>query len=370
MAQDKVKVGIIGCGNISGAYFSTNKNFSFFDIVACADLDLARAQARAAEYDIARACTPQELLADEEIGFVISLTIPQAHGPVMLEGVRAGKSVYTEKPFTVTREEARQVLAEAKAKGLRVGSAPDTFLGGGHQTCRKLIDDGWIGTPVAATGFMMGAGHESWHPSPEFYYKKGGGPLFDMGPYYITALVNMLGPVRRATGSARITHAQRTITSQPLHGTVMDIEVPTHVAGVLDFESGAIATMIMSFDVRGGHGLPSIEVYGTEGTLRVPDPNGFGGPVRLRRHDSSEWLEVPVLFPYTGGARGVGMADMALAMQQGREHRANGELAYHVLDVMHSIHDASEQGRHIELASTCERPAPLPLGLRDGQLDS
>lgn len=369
MKQDKVKVGIIGCGNISGAYFSTNRNFSFFDITACADLDLDRAKARAQEFNIARACTPEELLADEEIGFVISLTIPQAHGPVMLAGVRAGKSVYTEKPFTVTREEARQVLAEARERGVRVGSAPDTFLGGGHQTCRKIIDEGWIGTPVAATAFMMGRGHEHWHPSPEFYYKKGGGPMFDMGPYYITALVNMLGPVRRATGSARITRAQRTISSQPLAGTVMDVEVPTHAAGVLDFESGAIATLIMSFDVT-SHGLPNIEIYGSEGTLRVPDPNGFGGPIKLKRHDSEEWTDVPILFPYVGAARGVGMADMALAMRSGREHRANGELAYHVLDVMHAVHDASEEGRHIELASTCARPAPLPLGLRDGQLDS
>lgn len=369
MNQDKVKVGIIGCGNISGAYFSTNRSFSFFDITACADLDLARAQARAQEFGIPRACTPEELLADEEIGFVISLTIPQAHGPVMLQGVRAGKSVYTEKPFTVTREEAQQVLEEAQQRGVRVGSAPDTFLGGGHQTCRKLIDEGWIGAPVAATAFMMGRGHEHWHPSPEFYYKKGGGPMFDMGPYYLTALVNLLGPIRRATGSARITRAQRTISSQPLSGTVMDVEVPTHVAGVLDFESGAIATLIMSFDVQ-AHGLPNIEIYGTQGTLRVPDPNGFGGPVRLKRHDSEEWEDIPIPFPYTGSARGVGMADMALSMRSGRPHRANGELAYHVLDVMHAVHDASEQGRHIDIASTCQRPEPLPLDLRDGQLDS
>ena len=179
----------------------------------------------------------------------------------------------------------------------------------------------------------------------------------------------MLGPVKRATGSARITRAQRTISSQPLAGTVMEVEVPTHAAGVLDFESGAIATLIMSFDVM-GHGLPNIEIYGTEGTLRVPDPNGFGGPVRLKRHDSEEWLDIPVVFPYTGGARGVGMADMALAMRSGREHRANGELAYHVLDVMHAVHDASETGRHINIASTCARPAALPPGLREGELDS
>jgi predicted dehydrogenase len=369
MAQEKVKVGIVGCGNISGAYFSTNKNFSFFDIVACADIDLSRARARAEEFGIARALTPEELLSDDEIGFVISLTIPQAHAPVMLEGVRNNKSVYTEKPFTVTREEARQVLAEAKERGVRVGSAPDTFLGGGIQTCRKLIDDGWIGTPVAASAFMQCAGHESWHPAPEFYYKKGGGPVFDMAPYYLTALVNILGPIRRVTGSARVTRPQRTITSQPLAGTVMDVEVATHVAGVLDFHSGVVGTMIMSFDIL-SHTLPAIEIHGTEGTLRVPDPNSFGGPVRLKRFDSADWMEIPLSHPYTQNARGVGMADMALAMQSGRPHRANGELAYHVLDAMHAFHDASDQGRHITLESTCERPAPLPVGLRDGELDA
>jgi predicted dehydrogenase len=369
MSQSKVKVGVIGCGNISGAYFNTNKNFNFFDIVACADLDLDRAQAKANEYNIDRACTPDEMMADPEIDFVISLTIPQAHGPVMLQGVQAGKSVYTEKPFTVTREEAQAVMSAAREKNVRVGSAPDTFLGGGIQTCRKLIDEGWIGQPVAASAFMLCRGHESWHPSPEFYYKVGGGPMFDMGPYYLTALVNLLGPIRRVSGSARVTFPTRTITSQPLHGTIIDVDVPTHVAGVLDFQGGAVATLVTSFDV-GPHSMPNIEIYGTEGSLRVPDPNGFGGPVRIKRNGSEDWLEVPLTHAYAQNARGVGMADMALAMQSGRAHRASGELAYHVLDAMHAFHDASEQGRHIELASTCERPQAMPMGLRDGELDS
>lgn len=368
MAQ-QIKVGVIGCGNISGAYFNTNQNFGFFDIVACADLDIERARAKAAEYNIPKACTPEELLNDPEIGFVISLTIPQAHGPVMLQGVQAGKSVYTEKPFTVTREEALKVLSLAKEKGLRVGSAPDTFLGGAHQTCRKLIDDGAIGEPMAATAFMLCHGHESWHPAPEFYYKAGGGPMFDMGPYYLTALVNMLGPIRRVTGSARITFPERTITSQPLHGTQIKVDVPTHIAGVFDFHSGAVGTIITSFDTW-SHNLPLLEIYGTEGTLSVPDPNGFGGTVRVRKPGDESWTEVPLTHGYTGQARGVGMADMALAMQSGRAHRANGELAYHVLDAMHAFHDASEQGRHIELESTCERPAMLPTGLQDGELDT
>lgn len=366
--QASVKVGVIGCGNISGAYFSTNKNFNFFDIVACADLDVERAQAKAQEFDIARGCSVNELLADEEIAFVINLTIPQAHGPIMLRALESGKSVYNEKPFTVTREEAQRAIDLANQKGLRVGSAPDTFLGGGIQTCRKLIDDGEIGTPVAASAFMMGRGHEHWHPSPEFYYKIGGGPMFDMGPYYLTALVSLMGPVKRVTGATRITFPERTISSQPLHGTKITVDVATHIAGVMDFENGAIATLVTSFDVP-AHTMPNIEIYGTQGSLRVPDPNSFGGPVRIKRLGDDEWTEVPLTHGYESNARGVGMADMALAMKNNRPHRANEKLAYHVLDLMHAFHDASDHDRHIAMQSTCERPAPLPTGLQDGRLD-
>jgi predicted dehydrogenase len=369
MNFDRIRVGIIGCGNISGAYFNTNKTFNFFDITACADIDVSRAKAKAEEYNIAKGCSVDELLADPEIEFVINLTIPQAHGPVMLQALEAGKNVYTEKPFTVTREEAQKLIALAHEKNLRVGSAPDTFLGGGIQTCRKLIDDGWIGTPVAASAHMLCHGHESWHPSPEFYYKVGGGPMFDMGPYYLTALVNLLGPVKRVTGATRITFPERTITSQPLAGTVMTVDVPTHIAGVLDFEAGVVATLVTSFDVY-GHSLPNIEIYGTEGSLRVPDPNGFGGTVRIKRRGDEDWREVSLTHGYTGNARGIGMADMALSMKSGRQHRANDQLAYHVLDLMHAFHDASDQGQHIALQSTCERPTPMPMGLRDGELDT
>lgn len=368
MSSQRTKVGLIGCGNISGAYFNTNKTYSFFDIVACADIDVARAQEKAEEYSIAKGCSVEDLLADPEIELIINLTIPAAHGPLMLKALEAGKSVYNEKPFTVTREEARKALALAKEKGLRVGSAPDTFLGGGIQTCRKLIDDGWIGEPVAATAFMMWAGHESWHPSPEFFYKVGGGPMFDMGPYYLTALVNLLGPVRRVSGSARITHAERTITSQPLYGQKIQVDVPTHISGTLDFQNGAIGTMIMSFDIQTSP-HPPITIFGTHGTLAVPDPNSFGGPVKLWTTSDREWRDVPLTFGYQGNSRGVGAADMILAHQTGRQHRASGELAYHVLDLMHAFHDASAQDKAILVESTCERPAPLPLGLRDGELD-
>jgi len=211
-------------------------------------------------------------------------------------------------------------------------------------------------------------GHEGWHPDPEFYYKAGGGPMFDMGPYYLTALVNLMGPVKRVTGSARITFPERLITSQPKFGTVIKVDVPTHVAGIMDFANGAVGTIITTFDVWAAE-LPRIEIYGTEGSLSVPDPNSFGGPVRIRRAGAGEWSEVPLTHGYAQNSRGIGVADMAYALRSGRPHRASGELAYHVLDIMHAFHDASREGKHIELRSTCAKPAALPLGLRHGTLD-
>jgi predicted dehydrogenase len=366
--MNKVKVGVIGCGNISSIYLEVGQTFEVMEIAAVADLIPERAQAQAAKYHIPRACSVAELLADPEIQIVINLTIPHAHADIALRSVQAGKSVYNEKPLTIAREDARRLLETAQASGVRVGCAPDTFLGGGLQTCRKLIDDGWIGQPVAATAFMLCHGHESWHPAPEFYYKVGGGPMFDMGPYYLTALVALMGPVRRVTGSARVTFPERTITSQPMYGKKIEVEVPTHVAGVLDFASGAIATIVTSFDVWSAE-VPRIEIYGTHGSLSVPDPNGFGGPVRVRRAGAGEWSEIPLTHGYAKNSRSVGVADMAYGLRSGRAHRASGQMAYHVLDIMHAIHDASQTGSHINLASTCQRPAALPVGLADGKLD-
>jgi len=364
-----VKVGVIGCGAISGAYFDRMVNtFDVLDVVACSDLDMDRARARAEEYGVPRACTTEELLADAEVEIVVNLTTPDAHAGIGVAALKAGKSVYNEKPLTITCDESRALLATAKANGLLVGGAPDTFFGAAHQTCRALIDDGAIGEPVAATAFMMGHGHESWHPNPEFYYKPGGGPMLDMGPYYVTALVNLLGPVRRVTGSTRITFPERTITSEPKDGTTIVVEVPTHVVGVMDFANGAIGTIITSFDVWAHH-LPCIEVHGTEGSLSVPDPNGFGGPVRVRRAGSDDWDEVPLTHGYAEQSRGIGVADMACALRSGRPHRASGELCHHVLEVMTTFEVASERGRHVELESTCERPAPLPPDLAEGALD-
>jgi len=258
------------------------------------------------------------------------------------------------------------VVAAAADRGLRAGCAPDTFLGGGIQTCRKLIDEGVIGEPVAAAAFMAGHGHESWHPSPEFYYKPGGGPMFDMGPYYLTALVNLIGPIRRVAASTRQTFPTRTITSEPLKGQVIEVETTTHLAGTVDFENGAIGTVIMSFDVW-GHSLPRLEIYGTEGSLSVPDPNTFGGPVLLRKPREKEWTELPLTHSHEVG-RGIGLADLARALATGRPHRTDARLAQHVLDVMQAFDESSQAAAHVRIATTCERPEPLPAGLRPDEL--
>jgi len=361
MADSVVKVGIIGCGNISAAYFKGCAFFDNVEIVACSDLDVSRAQSRAEEYDIPKACDVATLLADPEIEIVINLTIPGAHAEVALQVIEAGKSVYNEKPLALSREDGQQVLERAKAKGVLVGCAPDTFLGAGIQTCRKLLDDGWIGEPVAANAFFTSHGPEGWHPDPNFFYQPGAGPMFDMGPYYITTLVTLLGPVRRTTGSARISSPERLITSQPKYGEKIEVNVPTHVAGVLDFHSGPVASIVTSFDVWAAE-LPRIEIYGTQGTMSVPDPNMFGGTPRILRTGGEGWSEIPHTHSSAEPGRGTGVADMAQALRSGRPHRASGELAYHVLDVMHSFYDASREDRHIQLQSTCDRPAPLPMG--------
>jgi predicted dehydrogenase len=362
----RTKIGIIGCGNISGIYLKSGKVFDNIEIAGCADLDEARAQAKAAEYGI-KAYTVRELLADPEIEIVVNLTIPAAHAEVSAAAIEAGKAAYSEKPFALSRSDGEELLKLAAARGQRVGCAPDTFLGGGLQTCRKLIDDGVIGTPVAATAFMMSRGHEHWHPNPEFYYQPGGGPMFDMGPYYLTALVSILGPVRRVTGMTRASFAERLITSQPNYGKTIRVEVPTHVAGLLEFASGAVGTIITTFDVKASQ-LPRMEIYGSDATLSLPDPNTFGGPVRLRAATDSDWHDMPLTHIYTENSRGLGVADLADALANDRPHRANGDLAHHVLDIMQAFHEASATGAAIDLTSTCERPAALPIGLEPGQV--
>ena len=356
--MNRVGVGVIGTGVISEIYLKVMTGFAHMQVVGCADRFPERARARADQFGIA-ALGFEELLAHPEIEIVVNLTTPDAHAEVALAAIEAGKSVYNEKPLTIEREDGRRLLAAAARAGVRVGAAPDTFLGAGLQTCRALLDAGRLGEPVAATAFMLNHGHESWHPDPGFYYRHGAGPLFDMAPYYLTALISLLGPIRRVAGSARASFPTRTITSKPKHGQIIPVEVPTHTAAVLDFAAGPVATMVTSFDVWSSD-APKLELYGSEGSLSLPDPNTFGGPVRLQPAGAQAWEDVPLDRAYDVNSRGLGVADMAAALQIGRAHRASGELAFHVLDVMHAIHESSATGRHVEIQTTCERPAALP----------
>jgi predicted dehydrogenase len=336
------------------------------DVIACADLVPERAETQAETFGVPRSCSPEELLAATDIDLVVNLTIPAVHAELTSAALQSGKSVYGEKPLALDRDEAGAVMALAAARGVRVGSAPDTFLGAGFQTCRSLIDEGAIGEPLAASAFVVSRGPEVWHPDPDFFYRRGAGPLFDMGPYYITTLVHLLGPVRRVTGLARISRSERVILSEPLRGTVIRPDVPTHVAAVLDMASGPIVTLIASFDVPASR-LPRMEIYGTEGTLWAPDPNTFGGPVRVRRPADKDiadlqWDDVALRGTFAEQSRGIGVADMVLAASSGQPHRASGDLALHVVDVLQAIIEASESGRTVSIDSTIERPEPLPEG--------
>ena len=366
--MEPVKVGLVGCGFISGIYLENSKIFQSFDVVACSDLIHERSKGRAEEFDIPKVCSTAEIMEDPEVEIVLNLTTPDGHYMVAKQAIEHGKSVYNEKPLAIELDDGKELIDSAKEAGVLIGGAPDTFLGGGIQTCRKLIDDGWIGEPIGATAFMTCHGHESWHPDPEFYYKKGGGPMFDMGPYYLTALVNLLGPVKQVKASTKITFPERTITSEPKYGTKITVDVPTHVVGIMDFHGGATGTIITSFDVWGAQ-LPRIEVYGTLGSLSVPDPNTFGGPVQLYLPGYNEWRDVPLSHGYTFNSRGLGVADMANALRSGRHHRANGDLTYHVLETMHAFHTASINEKTVKIKSKVRQPSPLPIGLIKGYID-
>ena len=360
MTKTRKVLGIIGCGNISDIYLK-NLTGPFADHVrvgAVADLLPDKAKRAAAQYGIPDVCTPEEMLRRTDIDVVLNLTVPFAHYEVCQKALQAGKHVYVEKPLSVERDEGRRLLDLAEKKGVVVGCAPDTVLGAGTQTCRRLLDNGAIGRPVAGVAFMAGAGHESWHPDPGFYYKKGGGPLFDMGPYYLSSLITLLGPVRSVVGSTQMSFAKRTIGSAPKKGQVIEVEVPTHISAILEFAQGVSVTMMMSFDVP-RHNLPRIEIYGSEGSLMVPDPNGFGGEVSLFQRGDDEVKAVSLDPGYSENSRGLGVADMVRAIAEGKGHRASGQLAFHVLDIMHAVHESSDEGRRVELSSTVERPEAM-----------
>jgi predicted dehydrogenase len=358
-----LRVGMVGAGTISGAYLGTLRRLSNVEVVAISDLDQARAAAAAAATPGARPLPVAELPAAGDVDLVLNLTVPAAHAEVAHAAIAAGKHVYGEKPLAATTRQAREVLAAAARAGVRVGCAPDTVLGTGLQTARKHLDDGEIGTPVAATAFMVTPGHERWHPAPEFYYQPGGGPLLDMGPYYLSALVTLLGPVRRVTGMSATPRATRTIGSGPRAGTQIGVAVATHVTGVLEHVGGALSTLVMSFDIWAGR-LPHIEVYGTAGSLSVPDPNGFDGQVRIFRAGAEGWTPAAEAGGYREAARGYGVSDMASALATGAAHRANGELAYHVLDVMEGLLAAARSGHTTDITSSCDRPVAVPFGAR------
>ncbi len=363
----KVGVGVVGCGYISSAYMTAMKQFDTIELKAVADMRNAPAEQRSREFGVP-AMRVDQLLKRDDVEIVVNLTVPLAHTDVSLAALNAGKHVHSEKPLGVNMVEARKVIDLAAAKGLRVGCAPDTFLGGGHQTARKLLDDGAIGTPVAGTAVFGCPGHERWHPAPGFYYLRGGGPMLDMGPYYITDLIQLLGPIASVTGLATRPRQERTVATGPLAGAAIPVEVSTHVAGLLEFVCGAVVSIMMSFDVPKHRHTP-IEIYGTTGSLLVPDPNRFGGEVLVAK-TGGEWQAQPHTHGNAEGEfRSIGVADMAAALLSGRPHRASGALALHALEAMEAFQRSSDEGRRVKLETTVERPAMIPAGLPTGRLD-
>ena len=354
-----LNIGVIGCGAIIAQYLASFRKLDAVRLVAVADLDPARAQAVADTYDGVRALSVDRLLAAADVDLVLNLTIPAAHADVALKAIAAGKSVYGEKPLAATTAEAQAVLESARAAGVVVGCAPDTVLGTGVQTARKAIDDGLIGTPISATATMATPGHELWHPNPDFYYQPGGGPLLDMGPYYVSALVTLLGPVVSVTGAASHTRSHRTIGQGPRAGEVIPVDVDSHVTGILVHAGGAISTLVMSFDAVRTKS-PNIEIHGEAGSLVVPDPNRFDGDVELFALGAAEWETLPASAGYMEAGRGFGIADLA-ATPAGAEPRAGGELAFHVLDVMESVLESARSGSAVAVRSTASRPEPVPL---------
>ena len=355
-AADAVGIAVVGAGNISSQYLANLTAFPDVRVLAVADLDVDRAAAVSAQYGVPISGTLAKVLAIPEVELVVNLTTPAAHASVALAALEAGKHVYGEKPLTLDPASGEKLLAEATARGLLIGNAPDTFLGAGLQSARRALRSGAIGTPVAAATAVQGPGPESWHPSPEFLFQIGAGPLFDLGPYYLTALIALLGPVARVAATARQARAQRVIGSGPKAGAVFDVEVPTHVTALLDLETGPSAISTFSFDSP----LPRrmIEITGTEGTLSVPDPNTFEGPLRVRGRKDDDWRELPVAGPVAG--RGLGVVDMARALRGGAPHRASGAMALHVLETMAAIIDSAENGEFRAVESIAPLPAVLP----------
>lgn len=373
MTGQPTLIGIIGCGVISGSYLRGAAQSEHIKVKSIADLRPEAAAERAAEYGVA-AVSIDELLADPAIALVINLTVPNAHAEVSQRILVAGKHVYSEKPLTVSVEEGRALLDFARARGLRVGCAPDTFLGAGHQASRALLDEGRIGTVLSGSVSFQSHGMEAWHPNPDFFFKPGGGPVLDLGPYYITALVNLLGPVASVVATAATGFATRTIGSGPRAGEVITVETPTSYSALLTFVGGARITLDASWDVW-KHQRSPIELYGTDGSMTVPDPNFFGDQPKISDR-GEDWVEAEIgAFAYShknrvlrtgrevADHRSIGVTDMALAIREGRPHRASGELALHVLDTLQAIALSVQEARVVTINSSCERPMAVPRGV-------
>lgn len=371
--MEKIKIGFVGVGCISGIYLENlTKMFKEVEIIGVCDLIRSRAEEAVEKYNIPKLYEDMyELFADPEVDIVLNITEPVNHYHVTKAAILAGKHVYSEKPLAIEVDLGIELVELAKEKGVFLGGAPDTCLGGGIQTARKLIDDGFIGDVIGADCHMICRGPESWHPDPEFFYEVGGGPILDMGPYYMTALVNLLGRCSAIAGFSRKTFTQRLITSEPKCGKLMPVEVDTFVTGSMLFDSGVIAMMHASFDcLCTGDEHSKIEIYGTRGNLRVPDPNGFGAQgVYLLREGDNEYKRIPLLFEYGYNDRGVGLCDMAKAIQTGRWHRCNYEQQLHVLELMRSFELASKEHRVVDIKSPYTRPAPMVYPTIKGILD-
>lgn len=386
-ASKSFRVGLIGCGRISDIYLTTLAKYTHIEVVACASLDLAESRAKAVQHGIARACSVDEVIEDPSIDCILNLTIPAAHAEVTRQALMAGKHVYSEKPFVTELAEGQALIALAKQKNLKLGNAPDTFLGGRWQTVRRLIDAGTIGRPTGVFAHVGTHGTERHHPNPDFYYQHGGGPLLDLGPYYLTAMVFCLGPIARVAGLGNRAFDTRLIENGPRTGTEMPVAVDTHSVSLLEFDNGAIGSMTMSFDTWDSE-TPRLEIYGEDGVISIPDPdpvhgaNDFHGPVWFRTRETSRWSHQPRpegredwqvaenLHGFNENSRGLGLLDLAQAVEEARAPRASGDLAFHVFEVMDAIERASGLGRYQSIQSRCDVPTPLPVDFLQGRARS
>jgi predicted dehydrogenase len=354
-----LRVGVVGCGVISHHYAQNAAAFDTFEIVACADLDTAAAE-RFVESFAVQAMSVDELIAAPDVDVVLNLTPPNAHVSVTGQALRAGKHVYSEKPLAPTAAAAQKLVAEAARRGLRIACAPDIFLGSAYQAGRALLDDGAIGEPLSVSAAMLVGGQSTWHPNPDIFFADGAGPLLDMGPYYLTAIVAMLGPVTRVAGLAATRVAERQIEIGPRAGERFTAETPTHTSATLELVGGVTANLVASFEAPGQY-VCDLVIHGTHGVLSLPDPNAFDGPVRLRGGRQG-WSEVQFETRGERDARGIGLHDLAEAIASRRPHRASGELACHVVDVARTILAAAKKGKTLDVSTTVERPAAMPVG--------